>query len=64
MSCNLLKHEPVTRRRKMIVAQNVEMFLPVLVGFGRGEEDPEITRQQEDQEDRDQRAAEPSRKTP
>src|ERR1700676_4043265 len=39
MSCNLLKHEAVTRRRKMIVAQNVEMFVPVLVGFGRGEED-------------------------
>src|SRR3981081_3201379 len=39
MSCKLPKHQPVTSGRKMIVSQNEKMFVPVPVGFGRGEED-------------------------
>src|SRR5271166_1266065 len=37
--CQFLKHEPVAGRREMIVAENVEMLVPVLVGASRGEED-------------------------
>src|SRR5664279_5607245 len=39
MPCKLLKHQSVTSRREMIVAENEKMFVPVLVCVSRGEED-------------------------
>src|SRR5450759_2546685 len=38
MFCHLPKHEPVAFSRIMIVSKDEEMFVPVPVGIGRGEE--------------------------
>src|SRR6266436_8155067 len=34
----LPKHQPVAIDREMIISENVEMFVPILVGVSRGEE--------------------------